>query len=197
MKFCECRTAAVVAYSTEKCLADWNKPEATARVIDGNGYFRTGDIVVVDELGFIHIVDRVRDRVLTIQFGMLADVVLSVRCLCYWWLWHCAASASHVYRESDIHPQAKDIIIRGGENISCAEVEVAFASSSNESDCASPQAAIYHHPSVMEVAVFGVPDQRLGEEVAAMVHLKPGPATSRLLHTPLCVSLGSSSQSLE
>jgi acyl-CoA synthetase (AMP-forming)/AMP-acid ligase II len=47
----------------------------------------------------------------------------------------------------------KDIIIRGGENISCIEVE----------------SAIYEHPKVLEVAVFGLPDKRLGEAVAAVV----------------------------
>jgi long-chain acyl-CoA synthetase len=48
----------------------------------------------------------------------------------------------------------KDIIIRGGENISSAEVE----------------AAIYAHPSVSEAAVFGVADERLGEVPAAVVY---------------------------
>jgi long-chain acyl-CoA synthetase len=52
----------------------------------------------------------------------------------------------------------KDIIIRGGENISCIEVE----------------AAIYAHPSVAEACVFGLPDERLGEIVGAVVFLKPG-----------------------
>jgi long-chain acyl-CoA synthetase len=52
----------------------------------------------------------------------------------------------------------KDIIIRGGENISCIEVE----------------AAIYGHPSVAEACVFGLPDDRLGEIVGAVVYLKPG-----------------------
>ncbi len=52
----------------------------------------------------------------------------------------------------------KDIIIRGGENISAAEVE----------------AAIYGHPAVAEVAVVGLPDERLGEIVGAIVHLKAG-----------------------
>merc|ERR1712137_235008 len=91
----------------------WNKPEATAKVITEDKFFKTGDIVTVDEEGFIHIVDR-----------------------------------------------AKDIIIRGGENISCGEVE----------------AAIYHHPSVRECAVLGLPDERLGEIVGAVIMLK-GPAT--------------------
>ncbi|HEX2764169.1 MAG TPA: class I adenylate-forming enzyme family protein [Allosphingosinicella sp.] len=48
----------------------------------------------------------------------------------------------------------KDIIIRGGENISCQEVE----------------AAIYSQVSVSEASVFGVPDERLGEVPAAVVY---------------------------
>jgi acyl-CoA synthetase (AMP-forming)/AMP-acid ligase II len=52
----------------------------------------------------------------------------------------------------------KDIIIRGGENISCIEVE----------------AAIYQHEAVEEVAVFGLPDERLGEVVGAALVLKDG-----------------------
>jgi len=50
----------------------------------------------------------------------------------------------------------KDIIIRGGENISCSEVEN----------------ALYEHPAVMECAAFGLPDARLGEVVGALVMLK-------------------------
>ena len=49
----------------------------------------------------------------------------------------------------------KDIIIRGGENISCQEVE----------------AALYEHPEVAEAAVFGLPDERLGEVPGAVVRL--------------------------
>jgi long-chain acyl-CoA synthetase len=52
----------------------------------------------------------------------------------------------------------KDMVLRGGENVYCAEVE----------------AAIHHHPAVAEACVFGVPDQRLGEEVAAAVVLRSG-----------------------
>ncbi|MEM6485753.1 MAG: class I adenylate-forming enzyme family protein [Pseudomonadota bacterium] len=52
----------------------------------------------------------------------------------------------------------KEIIIRGGENISCIEVE----------------AAIYQHPAIHEAAVYGVPDERLGEAVAASVVAKDG-----------------------
>jgi long-chain acyl-CoA synthetase len=52
----------------------------------------------------------------------------------------------------------KEIIIRGGENISCIEVE----------------AAIYQHPDIHEVAVFGLPDERLGEIVGAVIVLREG-----------------------
>jgi acyl-CoA synthetase (AMP-forming)/AMP-acid ligase II len=54
----------------------------------------------------------------------------------------------------------KDIIIRGGENISCQEVE----------------AALYQHQAVAEAAVFGLPDERLGECPGAVVHLADGAA---------------------
>ena len=50
----------------------------------------------------------------------------------------------------------KDIIIRGGENISAAEVE----------------AALYAHPDVAEVSVFGAPDERLGEVPVAVIHAR-------------------------
>ena len=84
-----------------------NKPEATAEVIDADGWFHTGDIATIDEDGFVSIVDR-----------------------------------------------AKDVVIRGGENVGSAEVE----------------AAVAQHPAVHECAVFGVPDERLGEEVAVAVY---------------------------
>ena len=52
----------------------------------------------------------------------------------------------------------KDMVLRGGENVYCAEVE----------------SCIFRHPAVAECCVFGVPDARLGEEVAVAVVLKPG-----------------------
>jgi len=54
--------------------------------------------------------------------------------------------------------RAKDMVLRGGENVYCSEVET----------------VIYQHDAVAETAVFGVPDERLGEEVAAAIVLKPG-----------------------
>lgn len=88
----------------------WNKPEATAQVLK-QGWFHTGDIGKLDELGFLIILDR-----------------------------------------------AKDIVIRGGENIACAEVEY----------------AMHEHDAVGEVSVYGVPDIRLGEVPCASVMVKPG-----------------------
>jgi long-chain acyl-CoA synthetase len=52
----------------------------------------------------------------------------------------------------------KDLIIRGGENIGCGQVE----------------AALLMHPDVFEAAVYAVPDERLGEEVGATLHGRPG-----------------------
>ena len=56
----------------------------------------------------------------------------------------------------------KDIIIRGGENIACIEVED----------------AIYAHPAVAECSVFGLPDERMGEVPAAVYLTQPGESLS-------------------
>jgi len=88
----------------------WNKPEETAKSFS-DGWLHSGDLVRIDEEGFIYILDR-----------------------------------------------AKDMVIRGGENIYCTEVE----------------SALYSHPAVMDAAVFGLPHRVLGEEVGAVVQLKPG-----------------------
>ena len=99
--------------SVANCRGYWNKPEATAAAFAPDGWFKTGDLGLIDEDGYLFIVDR-----------------------------------------------KKDIIIRGGENISCQEVE----------------SAIYGHPAVAEASVFGLPDERLGELVGAVVYPKPGAA---------------------
>lgn len=88
----------------------WNQPKKTSEDFV-NGWFHTGDIGLMDEDGFLWIVDRL-----------------------------------------------KEIVIRGGENISVTEVEQ----------------IIHQHPSVMEVACYGVPDERLGEALAASIMLVPG-----------------------
>ncbi|MEU6714837.1 class I adenylate-forming enzyme family protein [Nonomuraea sp. NPDC046802] len=54
--------------------------------------------------------------------------------------------------------RAKDMVIRGGENVYCAEVE----------------AALFEHPAVDDAAVIGVPHEELGEEVGAVIRLAPG-----------------------
>jgi fatty-acyl-CoA synthase len=56
--------------------------------------------------------------------------------------------------------RAKDVIIRGGENISPREIEE----------------FLYTHPAVSDVHIVGVPDEKLGETVASWVRLKPGAA---------------------
>ncbi|MBB4086537.1 class I adenylate-forming enzyme family protein [Sphingomonas carotinifaciens] len=89
----------------------WGQPEATAAAFTADGFFRTGDIGLLDADGYLFIVDR-----------------------------------------------KKDIIIRGGENISCQEVE----------------AALYAHAGVAEAAVFGLEDARMGEVPGAVVHLHDG-----------------------
>jgi fatty-acyl-CoA synthase len=77
----------------------WNKPQATAEAFDG-GWFHSGDLVRSDDEGYIWVVDR-----------------------------------------------KKDMIISGGENIYCAEVENVLAA----------------HPAITEVAVVGRPDDKWGE----------------------------------
>jgi long-chain acyl-CoA synthetase len=66
------------------------------------------------------------------------------------------------YQDADgyfyIVDRLKDMIVTGGENVYSGEVE----------------AVIYGHPAVREAAVFGIPDSKWGELVAACVALKPG-----------------------
>ena len=87
-----------------------NRPDATADAIV-DGWFHTGDIAMIDDDGFVFIVDR-----------------------------------------------AKDMVLRGGENVYCSEVE----------------SAIYAVDGVAEAAVFGVPDERLGEIVGVAIVRSPG-----------------------
>lgn len=88
----------------------WNKPAETAAVL-ADGWYYSGDGAYMDEEGFVFIVDRL-----------------------------------------------KDMIISGGENVYSAEVEN----------------AISLMPGVAEVAVIGIPDERWGERVHAIVVAKPG-----------------------
>jgi long-chain acyl-CoA synthetase len=83
----------------------WNKPEATAAALE-DGWYHTGDLGNMDEDGYVYLVDR-----------------------------------------------AKDMIVSGGENVYSTEVED----------------ALYRHRAVLEAAVFGIPDDRWGEAVHAVV----------------------------
>jgi fatty-acyl-CoA synthase len=96
----------------------WNNPEATAEAFAG-GWFHSGDLVRQDEDGYIWVVDR-----------------------------------------------KKDMIISGGENIYCAEVENVLAA----------------HPAIVEVAVIGRPDDKWGEVPVAIVALEAVSAGSLSLH---------------
>jgi acyl-CoA synthetase (AMP-forming)/AMP-acid ligase II len=88
----------------------WNKPAETAEAFDG-GWFHSGDLVRQDDEGYVWVVDR-----------------------------------------------KKDMIISGGENIYCAEVEN----------------VVHAHPKVWDVAVIGIPNEEWGEQVHAIVQPRPG-----------------------
>ena len=83
----------------------WDKPAETAQALV-DGWYRSGDLGRLDEDGYLFLVDR-----------------------------------------------AKDMVVTGGENVYCTEVEE----------------ALYRHAAVLEAAVFGVPDERWGEAVHAVV----------------------------
>ncbi len=91
-------------------LGYWNKPEETAATLR-DGWVHTGDAGYIDADGFVFIVDRV-----------------------------------------------KDMIVSGGENVYCVEVEN----------------AVTKHPAVSQCAVIGIPSEQWGETVHALVILKPG-----------------------
>ena len=89
----------------------WKQPEATAEVLSPDGWLRSGDLAFRDARGWLHIVDR-----------------------------------------------KKDIIISGGINITPSEIEMCLA----------------EHEAVDEAVVIGVPDERWGETIKAIVVRKPG-----------------------
>jgi long-chain acyl-CoA synthetase len=88
----------------------WCQPEATARALV-DGWYRTGDLGYLDGEGYLFLVDRL-----------------------------------------------KDMIVSGGENVYSVEVED----------------VLNRHPAVLEAAVFGIPDERWGEAVHAVVVVRPG-----------------------
>jgi long-chain acyl-CoA synthetase len=92
----------------------WSRPDETAAVLSGDGWFRTGDVGTVDGEGYVFIVDR-----------------------------------------------KKDMVISGGENIYCAEVERVMGEMAGVAECAA----------------FGIPDERLGEVLVAVVLGEPSEST--------------------
>jgi acyl-CoA synthetase (AMP-forming)/AMP-acid ligase II len=93
------------------CCIGYTDPALTAVTFDDEGWYRSGDVGILDEDGWLRITDRV-----------------------------------------------KDVIIRGGENVSAAEVEEVLA----------------RLPGVAEAVVVAGPDPRLGERVCAFLRLDPG-----------------------
>ena len=95
----------------------WNDPQATSAAMTADGFYRTGDVGTIDPDGYLTIIDRLTD-----------------------------------------------VIITGGENVYPAEVEAVLAG----------------HPQVADVAVIGIPDDRWGETVHAVVVAGPGLDTGEL-----------------
>jgi acyl-CoA synthetase (AMP-forming)/AMP-acid ligase II len=102
----------IIARSDRMMKGYWRLPMDTAETIK-DGWLHTGDVGKMDEDGYIYVVDR-----------------------------------------------RKDMIISGGENIYPREIEE----------------VLYMHPAVLEAAVVGVPDDKWGESVKAVVVLRPGSA---------------------
>jgi long-chain acyl-CoA synthetase len=74
--------------------------------------------------------------------------------------WFRSGDAGYLDKDGFLYvaDRIKDMVIRGGENVYCAEVEAAF----------------FEHPAVADCAVFGVPHPSLGEEVAVALIAQPG-----------------------
>ena len=78
------------------------------------------------------------------------------------------------YRDEEgfffITGRLKELIIKGGENIAPAEIDT----------------VLYQHPSVLEAAAIGVPDDKYGQEIEACVVLKPGKQVTEREILDLC-----------
>ena len=121
-------------------------PLVSMRIVDhdGNelGRNQTGEICIKGPMMFSGYWNKPADTAATIVDG-----------------WLHTGDVGHIDDEGFVFitDREKDLIIRGGENVGCQEVE----------------AVIYEHPKVAECCVFGIPDDRLGENVAAMVRAHP------------------------
>jgi len=56
----------------------WQRPEATAKILDKEGWFRTGDVALIQEDGFIKIVDRIKDMILVSGFNVYPNEIEAV-----------------------------------------------------------------------------------------------------------------------
>jgi acyl-CoA synthetase (AMP-forming)/AMP-acid ligase II len=118
----------VVCRGPNLCSGYEANPQATEAAFR-NGWFYTGDIGSMDEQGYVHLLDR-----------------------------------------------SKDIIISGGFNVYPGEVEQ----------------VLWTHPAIQDCAVIGIPDDKWGEAVTAVVELKPGASVAETELIALCKSeLGS------
>lgn len=66
------------AYGPQVMKGYWQRPEATAEVIDANGWLRTGDVARMDERGFIYLVDRQKDMVVVSGFNVYPNEIEEV-----------------------------------------------------------------------------------------------------------------------
>ena len=114
----------IVARGPNVMMGYWKRPEETSTTLRG-GWLRTGDMATIDDDGYIYLVDR-----------------------------------------------KKDMIISGGENVYSTEVEN----------------VIYQHPAAHEAAVIGVPDEKWGEAVKAIVTLKEGASLTESELIEFCAS---------
>ena len=105
-----CAVGEIIARGDRITPGYWRRPDLTAEAFR-DGWFLTGDLATVDAEGYLDIVDR-----------------------------------------------KKDVILTGGELVYSTEVEN----------------ALYDHPAVLETAVVGAADERLGETVTAFIVLRPG-----------------------
>ena len=132
-----------------RSMTGWPIPGISLRVVDGNGSDVRADGEQIGEI-------VVRGN--TVMSGYYRDPDATSLTIRDGWL-HTGDMA--VLDEAGyvlIKDRAKDVIIRGGENISSVDVENALAT----------------HPAVLECAVVAAPDERFGEAPVAFVVLKPG-----------------------
>jgi acyl-CoA synthetase (AMP-forming)/AMP-acid ligase II len=105
------RSGEILTAGPSVTVGYYNNPEANARSFTADGWFKTGDLGVLDDKGYLKIVGR-----------------------------------------------KKEMIIRGGANIYPREIEE----------------VLFKHPKVLDVAVIGVPDPKLGERPCACIVPRPG-----------------------